>query len=181
MTTIARTISRTGKRYTLPELEEVEPPAVSRVSLTATAAELLNQQGQQALSVDRLLRDPASGTRLAQRVLIPLSVAADVPGVADTPDAPLPELYAHFHAAGHELTWDEEVSAATPLPDERTTLGLTGPEPILITYRITRDQATDRPLMVEELRVSAEKARLAYPITPATAAPTKRPRRGQAE
>lgn len=179
-TSVDRSISRSGKRWQLPELEELEPPAVSRVSLDGITAELLHQQDQDAFSVDRLLRDPDSGARLAQRVIIPLSVAAkDAPGLADAPDAPVPDLYQQLSDAGHALTWVEHVTARTPYPDERTTLGLTDASPLLITYRVTH--GTDaRPLLCEELRAPAAACRLTYPITPSKT-PAKRTPRGQTD
>ncbi|GAA1927475.1 GntR family transcriptional regulator [Streptantibioticus ferralitis] len=170
---IPRTVSRTGTRYELPEMKETEAPAISRVTLTGTPAELLNQQGQQAISVDRLLRDPLTGERLTHRMLIPLQVAADVPALATTPDAPVPELYKHLTTAGFTIVWDEEVGAMMPTPDERMALGLTDPQPLLVSYRVTLDEATQRPLLVEELRVSAATTRLSYRVTPVKA-PTKR-------
>ncbi|MFI7100169.1 GntR family transcriptional regulator [Streptomyces sp. NPDC050161] len=176
-TLIPRTIDRSGQRYSVPELRETETPGVTRIHLLDVHAHLLEQPEQDAadaFSTDHLMTDPDTGTRIALRVIIPMDVASDVPALAETPDADVTDLYAMLVEAGHKLTWREVVTARTPLPDERVTLGLTDASPILITYRVTYG-TDDRPLICEELRTAAAMANLVYRITPERA-PAKRPR-----
>ncbi|MFJ9855554.1 GntR family transcriptional regulator [Streptomyces sp. NPDC101150] len=177
---IARKIVRSGKRFSVPEMTEAEKPAVTRIHIIGTHAELLGRREEDAadaFSVDRLLTDPATGARISQRVIIPLDVAAEAPVLGDAPDTSLPDLYAHLAEAGHELSWQEYVTARTPLPDERQALGLSDSSPILITYRVTYG-TDDRPLLCEELHTSAARSRLVYQINPEKA-PAKRPRKAQ--
>ncbi|MCQ4082237.1 GntR family transcriptional regulator [Streptomyces sp. RB6PN25] len=171
---VDRSIDRTGDRWQLPELHEIEPPTVTRTRLDGIPAELLGQPDGEAFNVERLLRHGSNGARMAHRTLIPLSVAARADQLAKTPDAPLPEVYQALTDAGHELTWIEHVTARTPYPDERTTLNLADTAPLLVTYRITLG-SNGAALLCEELRAPAATCRLTYPITP-PAAPTKRPR-----
>ncbi|MEU8785318.1 GntR family transcriptional regulator [Streptomyces sp. NPDC048637] len=177
---LARTISRSGKRYGVPELAEKEKPCVTRVHVLGTHAELLQRREEDAddaFSADHLMTDPDTGARISHRVIIPLDVASEAPTLAETPDAPVTDLYAHLAEAGHTLTWQEFVTARTPLPDEREVLGLTDASPILITYRVTYG-TDDRPLMCEELHTAAARSRLVYRITPEKA-PSKRPRQAK--
>ena len=61
-----------------------------------------------------------------------------------------------------------------PLPDERTALRLPDATPVLHLARVTH--GTDgRPLILEELRIGADRAELAYRIT-ADKQPTRRAR-----
>ncbi|MEV0368275.1 GntR family transcriptional regulator [Streptomyces sp. NPDC050636] len=173
---LVRTITRSGKRYSIPELEKREEPGVTRTHLTGTYAELFRRReddAADAFSADHSMVDPASGARVSQRVVIPIDVASEAPALAEAPDAPVADLYAHLEKAGHELSWQEYVTARTPLPDERQALGLSDASPILITYRVTYGN-DDRPLLCEELRTAAT-SRLAYRIVPEKA-PAKRPR-----
>lgn len=177
---LARTITRSGKRYEVPELEEKEQPGVTRIHVLGTHAELLQRREEDAddaFSTDHLMTDPQSGARICHRVIIPMNVASEAPALAEAPDAPVTDLYAHLADAGHALTWQEFVTARTPLPDEREVLGLTDASPILITYRITYGN-DDQPLMCEELHTAAARSRLVYRITPEKT-PAKAPRRSK--
>ncbi|WP_329254016.1 GntR family transcriptional regulator [Streptomyces sp. NBC_01478] len=180
-TRVERSIQRTTKgSWRLPETAETEPPAVSRTALEGPPALLLNQQDQDAISVDRMIHDPATGARMAHRVLIPLSTAADVPSIAEQPDAEISDLYQQLADAGLNLTFTEHVTARTPYPDERTALGIGDASPLLITYRVTSDADQERRLLCEELKVPAATCQLAYPMTPTKAPAAKRAIRRQA-
>ncbi|MCT9077183.1 GntR family transcriptional regulator [Streptomyces fulvoviolaceus] len=173
-TSVDRSIQRTTKgSWHLPETTETEAPAVSRTALDGPPALLLGQQDQDAISVDRMLHDPATGARMAHRVLIPLATAAEVPTLAEQPDAEVSALYQQLADAGLSLSFTEHVTARTPYPDERTALGLSDASPLLITYRVTADADQDRPLLCEELKAPAANCQLTYPMTP-TRAPAKR-------
>lgn len=159
---VDRSVQRTSRGWSLPQPVEVEPPVVTRTTLDGAPANLLRQEDQDALSVDRMLRDE-SGVRMAHRVIIPLATAADVPSLAEAPDAPAAELYQQLTDAGYSLLITEEVTARIPYPDERSALGVTDASPILVTYRVISDAKLGHPLMCEELRVPST-CRLSYPL-----------------
>ena len=163
---VDRTVTRRGKAFQADpdEWQDVEPPTVTRTDTTGTTAELLGGT-RHAFTVERLLINPA-GIRAGHRTIIPFETAEAVPALADSPDQMRPaEIYAALTAAGHHLTWRETVTARATRPDERTSLRLTDyAAPILlITHRVTLGD--DRPLILEEFRLSTEHAQLAYTIT----------------
>ncbi|MEV0438015.1 GntR family transcriptional regulator [Streptomyces spectabilis] len=166
---VDRSVYRSGKTWQLPDLTEAEKPAVSRTTLTGELGDLLRQRDQDALSVDRTFRDPQTAARVAHRTIIPLATAAEVPALAETPDAPLAEVYAHL-AEGRTLTITEHITARIPFPDERTALALADSGPLMVTYRIISDADTDCPLICEELRAPAASTRVTIHL-----APTRRP------
>ncbi|WTZ61742.1 GntR family transcriptional regulator [Streptomyces sp. NBC_01387] len=177
-TRVDRSIQRTPKgSWRLPEMTETEAPAVTRSALDGPPALLLGQQDQDAISVDRMIHDPATGSRMAHRVLIPMATAADVPSLAEQPDAEIGDLYRQLAEAGLSLSFTEHVTARAPYPDERTALGLSDASPLLITYRITGDADQGRPLLCEELKAPAATCQLAYPVTPTKAAAKRTTRR----
>ncbi|NUK01727.1 GntR family transcriptional regulator [Streptomyces lunaelactis] len=163
-TVIDRTVTRTGKRFTVGwEATEAEFPAVTRGHTTGVTAHLLDRDEEAAFIVDRLLTD-ASGTRATHRVTIPFDVAHEVPELAKAPDTDPAAIYAALTAAGHTLTWTEYVTARSPLPDERAALRMADTGPILVTYRVTAT-ADGRPLILEELHTNAARAQLAFRVT----------------
>ncbi|MFG7942389.1 GntR family transcriptional regulator [Streptomyces cacaoi] len=167
---VDRTIFRTGKKWSVPQPGESEKPTITRTSLDGVPAALLAQPDQDAISVEQMIRDPATDTRMAWRLFIPLSVAASTPVLAEDPAQPIADHYQALAEAGHTLSWEEHVTARTPYPDERSALRLRDTSPLMITYRVT--SGTDaRPLLCEELRVPAT-ARLRFPLN-ATKAPAK--------
>lgn len=140
-----------------------EPPTVYRTRTTAETGPLLGLDEDEALfGVDRLYADPATGTRVAHRVLLPFATAEGTK-LAEHPDTEPTEIYTALEAAGHTLTWTEYAAARMPLPDERTTLQLPDATPVLHTCRVTYG-TDDRPLLLEELRASGDRARTAYRI-----------------
>ena len=178
-TSVDRSIQRTPKgSWHLPEVTKTEAPAVSRTALDGPPALLLGQQDQDAISIDRMLYDPATGARMAHRVLIPMATAAEVPSLAERPDAEVSDLYQQLAEAGLSLSFTEHVTARTPYPDERTALGISDAGPLLITYRITADADQDRPLLCEELKAPAATCQLTFPVTP-TKAPAQRATRNK--
>ncbi|KUN00593.1 GntR family transcriptional regulator [Streptomyces yokosukanensis] len=177
-TRVDRSIERTTKgSWRLPDMAETEPPAVTRTALDGPPALLLDQQDQDAISVDRMLHDRKTGARMAHRVLIPFATAADVPTLAEQPDAEITDLYRQLAEAGLTLSFTEHVTARAPYPDERTALGLSDASPLLITYRVTTDTDQDRPLLCEELKAPAATCQLTYPVTPTKPAAKRAARR----
>ena len=177
-TRVDRSIHRTAKgSWRLPQTTETEPPAITRTSLDGPPALLLDQPDEDAISVDRAVHDPATGARMAHRILIPMATAADVPTLAEQPDPEVTALYHQLTDAGLTLEFTEHVTARTPYPDERTALGLSDASPLLITYRVTADAETSRPLLCEELKTPASTCQLTYPLTPTKAANQRTTRR----
>ncbi|AJZ82517.1 GntR family transcriptional regulator [Streptomyces sp. AgN23] len=165
--TIERSITRTGKTFRTGHhaWEQAEEPTVYRTTTTAITAPLLGvEEGEALFGVDRLLTDPATGTRALHRVLIPFATADEAKELAEAPDTEPEQIYAVLTAAGNKLTWHETVSARMPLPDERSALETPDATPILHTTRVTHG-TDERPLILEELRTSADRAQLAYRIT----------------
>ncbi|MER5507098.1 UTRA domain-containing protein [Streptomyces sp. NPDC002766] len=145
--------------------QQTEEPNTYRTHAAETTAHLLEVQTEEALlGCDRPLIDPTTGTRAMHRTLIPFVTADAVPGLAEAPDAEPARLYEMLSKAGHELWWSETVRARMPLPDERTALRLPDATPVLHLSRVTC--GTDaQALILEELRIGADRAELAYRIT----------------
>ncbi|MEU6492229.1 GntR family transcriptional regulator [Streptomyces sp. NPDC046984] len=167
--TIERRISHTSEgKFVMPNgdlWQEAEPPSTYRTRTTKETGRLLQLGEEEALfGCDRLLVDPSTGTRAMHRTLIPFEVAEAVPLLGKEPCKPPAAIYWVLTQAGHTLSWTETVRAGMPLPDERTTLQLPDATPVLHVARIAHD-ADDRPLFLEELRLGADRAELAYRIT----------------
>ncbi|MEV2227686.1 GntR family transcriptional regulator [Streptomyces phaeochromogenes] len=167
--TIERRISRTSDgRFVMPNgdvWEEAEEPSTYRTHTTKNTGQLLEFGEEEALfGCDRLLLDPGTGTRAMHRTLIPFEVAEGVPLLAEEPCKRPAAIYWVLTQAGHKLWWSETVRARMPLPDERTALQLPDATPILHLTRVTHG-TDDRPLILEDLRVGADRAELAYRIT----------------
>lgn len=177
--TIERRVTRTRKgEFVMPDStvwRESEQPSVHRSRTTAATGRLLQLGEEEALFVcDRLLIDPASGTRAMHSTLIPFETAEGT-SLAKAPDQSPAEAYATLEQeAGHKLSWFETVRVRMPLPDERAALRLPDATPILHLSRVTLG-TDDRPLMLEELRLGADRAEVAYRIT-ADKEPTRRAR-----
>ncbi|MFB7631718.1 GntR family transcriptional regulator [Streptomyces sp. NPDC056149] len=164
---IERTITRSGKTFRTGhhDWQQIEAPTIYRTTTTATTGPPLElPEGETLFAVDRLLSDPHTQTRALHRVLIPFATADQAEKLAEAPDTEPEDIYALLAAAGHELTWDETVSARMPLPDERDALRVPDATPILHAARVTLG-ADRRPLLLEELRTGADRAQLAYHLT----------------
>ncbi|MER7926980.1 GntR family transcriptional regulator [Streptomyces sp. NPDC096057] len=177
--TVERRISRTTEdKFVMPNgdiWQESEQPNTYRTHTTKDTGRLLQLDEEEALfGCDRLLIDPSTGTRAMHRTLIPFDVAEAVPLLGKEPCKPPAAIYWVLTQAGHKLTWAETVRAHMPLPDERTALQLPDATPVLHVAR-TAYGNDDRPLILEELRVGADRAELAYRIT-ADKQPTRRTR-----
>ncbi|MGW2981693.1 GntR family transcriptional regulator [Streptomyces humidus] len=167
--TLERRISRTSDgKFVMPNgdvWQETEEASAYRTHTTNATGRLLQLAEEEALfGCDRLLFDPSSGTRAMHRTLIPFAVAETVPTLAEEPCKRPAAFYRQLTEDGHKLTWSETVRARMPLPDERTTLQLPDATPILHLSRVTHD-TDDRPLILEELRIGADRAELTYRLT----------------
>ncbi|WP_329327906.1 GntR family transcriptional regulator [Streptomyces mirabilis] len=166
--TLDRRMRRTPEgRFVMPNgavWDETEEPTPYRSHTTTATGQLLELGEEEALfGCDRLLIDPATGTRAMHRTLIPFEVAEGTP-LVEAPDTRPAAAYEFLTRAGHKLWWSETVRARMPLPDERSALQLPDATPILHLSRVTHG-TDDRPLILEELRVGADRAELAYRIT----------------
>ncbi|MGW0762381.1 GntR family transcriptional regulator [Streptomyces sp. NPDC002814] len=167
--TLGRRISRASDgRFTMPNgdvWDEADEPSTYRTHTTKATGRLLELGEEEALfGCDQLLVDAATGTRAMHRTLIPFDVAEGIPLLADEPCKRPAAIYWLLSQHGHKLWWSETVRARMPLPDERTALRLPDATPILYLARIAHG-TDDRPLILEELRVGADRAELAYRIT----------------
>jgi GntR family transcriptional regulator len=165
---LERTIYRVGKAYVRGEtpFSDADGPSVDRESVTGQTATLLQRDDPCAcFVVDRLMRDEDTGARATHRLVLPLDVVDEAPELENAPDTPPGKIYDHLAAAGHTLEWTETVTARNPLPEERTTLHMPESAPVLITYRLTLDADTGRPLLLEELAASADSTALTFRLT----------------
>ncbi|WP_030171361.1 GntR family transcriptional regulator [Streptomyces sp. NRRL S-813] len=167
--TLERRITHTTDgRFTIPEgdvWEETEEPSTYRTRTSKATGRLLQLGEKEALfGCDRLLVDPSTGTRAMHRTLIPFEAAESVPLLAEDPGKQPAEIYRLLTQDGHKLSWTESVRARMPLPDERTALRLPDATPILHMSRVTHG-TDDRPLILEELRIGADRAEAAYRVT----------------
>ncbi|MFD4613400.1 GntR family transcriptional regulator [Streptomyces sp. NPDC058440] len=167
--TLERRISRTAEgKFVMPNgdvWQEAEEPSTYRTRTAKDTDRLLQLGEEEALfGCDRLLTDPGTGTRAMHRTLIPFEIAEAVPLLGEEPCKPPAAIYWVLTQAGHKLSWTETVRARMPLPDERATLQLPDATPILHMARVTHD-TDDHPLILEELRIGADRAELAYRIT----------------
>lgn len=156
-----------------PRWIEAEPPATTRVNADVDLALALGVPEHTPLFVYERLLDEASGTsgparRMTHRLFLPMPTCVRVPALADNPWRTSDELYAALSDAGIELAWTEHVRAATPAPDDATSLHLPPGAAVLVTRRITseRSDPVGRALAMEETRRSAENTQLSYPLTP---------------
>ncbi|MGV9993856.1 GntR family transcriptional regulator [Streptomyces sp. NPDC003374] len=167
--TLERRIGRTAEgKFVMPNgdvWQEAEEPSTYRTHTAKDIGRLLQLGEEEALfGCDRLLTDPGTGTRAMHRTLIPFEIAEAVPLLGKEPCKPPAAIYWVLTQAGHKLSWTETVRARMPLPDERATLQLPDATPILHMARVTHG-TDDRPLILEELRIGADRAELAYRIT----------------
>ncbi|MEU0846039.1 GntR family transcriptional regulator [Streptomyces sp. NPDC005962] len=167
--TIKRTLIRRGKNLIMGhQLDEAEEATVTRDHVSGDIEALFARGPVHALTTDRLLTDPKTGVRATHRTIIPFDIADEVPALADQPNASPTDLYGILAESGLTLTWWETVDARTARPDERAALRMADDaDTILITHRVTEDQ-DGRALLVEEMRTSPARVRLAYRITPTT-------------
>ncbi|MFJ8107119.1 GntR family transcriptional regulator [Streptomyces sp. NPDC096132] len=177
VTGISRYVGRTPAGhftlYGVAAWQQTEEPSTYRTHATQATAHQLELKVEDALfGCDRLLADPATGARAMHRTLIPFATAEAVPALADAPDTEPAAVYALLTQAGHELWWSESVRARMPLPDERAALRLPDATPVLHVSRVTCG-TDDDALILEELRIGADRAELTYRIT-ADEEPTRR-------
>ncbi|MEU3568330.1 GntR family transcriptional regulator [Kitasatospora sp. NPDC036755] len=162
-----RTIATQGDTFSTPIdpwFAHAEEPTVYRTRTDAITGPLLEMdQDELMLGCDRLLTDPTGNGRALHRLLLPMERIEATP-LAQQPAATPAEAYAVLAAVGHSLTWHERVSARVPQPDEREALQLSEAAALLIAHRITCDQNTGLPLILEETRLGAETTALTYAI-----------------
>ncbi|MDH6137461.1 GntR family transcriptional regulator [Kitasatospora sp. MAA4] len=165
--TVEQSITRHGIRFetsTDAWWTGAEEATVYRVPTDSITAPLLGMdEGEMTIVCDRLLTNPATGTRALHRLMLPMEHIEDTPLVR-TPDVTPAKAYAILATAGHDLTWREHVSARIPQPDERSTLQLSEAAALLVSHRVTIDRTQDQPLILERLLIGAETAALTYAV-----------------
>ncbi|MCW6008223.1 GntR family transcriptional regulator [Micromonospora sp. CPCC 205371] len=154
-----------------PAWHDIGEPTYIRQDATTSHADLFDiPPGQPMLTRDTLQTTGPAGTtntgavRRSVRLHMPFSVAADL----ETPwldDAHLwapSDVYAYFAGAGHTLTFTDHIRARMPVADEAATLQMPPGTPLLIVARAAATEG--RTLTLEETRLPADKAELAYPV-----------------
>jgi UTRA domain len=94
-----------------------------------------------------------------------VATPASITGLIASFTRPAGELYGILTAAGHKLDWAETVTGRIPSPDDAASLRIPDGTPMLLTRRVTRDSKSGQPLAMEETRLSADDAQLAYQVT----------------
>lgn len=156
-----------------PRWTDAEPPATTRTNANVDLALALGVPEHTPLFVYERLLDENTGTdgparRMTHRLFLPMPTCVRVPALADNPWRTPDELYAALNDAEIELAWTEHVRAATPAPDDASSLHLPPGAAVLITRRITSDHTdpAGRALAMEETRRSGENTLLTYQLTP---------------
>jgi len=106
-----------------------------------------------------------------------MEVITGTPLAPPTPEITAAGAFLHLaHHHGH-LEWAETVSARMPSPDESAALQMQSPDtaPLLISHRITRTQATGRPLMLETTTAPASTVDLGFTTRPTRPTPPRTP------
>jgi GntR family transcriptional regulator len=165
--TIEQTITRRGARFETSMdhwWTSEEEATVYRSTTDATTAPLLGMdEDEMTIVCDRLIQDPATGTRALHRLILPLERIGHT-SLAKQPAVTPAKAYAILAKGGRELTWRGQVSARIPQPDERTTLQLSEAAVLLVTHRVTVDQAQGLPLILERTLLGAESAAIGFTI-----------------
>jgi GntR family transcriptional regulator len=162
-----------------PEWRDLPEPTYIRQDATAFHAELFGiPPGEPMLTRDTLQATTPDGptdtgeVRRSVRLHMPFSVAADyeTPWLDDAHLWTPSDVYGWFTGAGHALVFTDHVRARMPVADESTTLRMPPGTPLLI---VARTAATDgRTLTLEEIRLPADQAEVAYPVPVARQHPT---------
>ncbi|TQF05413.1 GntR family transcriptional regulator [Kitasatospora acidiphila] len=170
--TIEQAITRRGTRFETSTdhwWTGKEEATVYRAATDATTAPLLGMdEDEMTIVCDRLIQDPATGTRALHRLILPLERVGET-ALVRTPAVTPAKAYATLAKAGHDLTWREQISARIPQPDERTSLRLSEAAALLVTHRVTVDRAQGLPLMLERTLLGAESTAVGFTIEAAEA------------
>ncbi|GAB3237800.1 GntR family transcriptional regulator [Kineosporia babensis] len=149
-----------GPRYQTWDAQgwaEVETPSRYRTEAGSYAMALAIRPSEPVFVLERQLLH-VGGTQVMHRVWLPFAVVDDL-HLDDNPFRLPADLYQVFSEAGHPLTWTDRTRAEMPRPDDAATLDISPGIPLIIHVRITHGQ-DDRPLLVEETRIPADRATL---------------------
>jgi len=172
-----RRIEADGTRYLDVDSEAagwrpVDQPGRYASNATADLALALGVAEHAPLVVYERLLANAADRRLSHRLYLPLALFAETGLDRDaflTPST----VYAALAEAGSRLGWIEHVRAQMPAPDDAAALNIPDGTPMLVTRRTTTDSGTGRALAVEETRLNADDAQLAYRLEPEQPAPAE--------
>lgn len=145
-----------------PRWRPVEEPRTYRTDATAEIALGLGLAEREPVVVtDRLIADVAD-RRQSHQLHVPVKVLRMF-GWDDSQSAQPGRLYALLDEAGERLRWTEQVRARMPSSVDAELLRMVGGTPLL---RIRRTTFTERrgPLLLEDTRMSADDAQLAYEL-----------------
>jgi len=154
----------------------VDRPARYATNATADLALALGVAEHTPLVVFERLLTNAADRRLFHRLYLPLTLFAEIGLDREAFLAP-GGVYTALAHAGHRLTWTEHVRARMPAPDDAAALNISDGTPMLVTRRTTNDADDGRALALEETRLNAEDAQLAYRIPADQPTIRTRPRR----
>ncbi|MQA05854.1 MAG: GntR family transcriptional regulator [Streptosporangiales bacterium] len=154
-----------------PAWRDVEESAHYRTNATAPLALALGvAEHTPVFLADRLLEGPLR-QRVAYRLYVPITTAAECPPLEKNPFLDPVDLYTALTDTFGSLTWTEYVQTRIPTPDDTGALRASDNAPLLITRRVTTDNH-GRILAMEETRHAGEDTQLAYPMTPTKRART---------
>jgi len=142
----------------------LRPAVVEHRPASADIAEFLGiEEGGDVLVRDRLVGVPdAVELRQASTSYLPSWLLRELPVVTQLDTGP-GGIYDRIEETYGALTWREEVTSRAPSPEEARELALPAGVPVLVVTRITSTRK-GRVVEVTEVRVSAERWSISYPL-----------------
>lgn len=138
------------------EWTNVREPSLYRTSLGRYGDLLKLSPGEPVFIYERQLVH-TTGAQIVHRAYVPFALAAIVPSLATDPALTPELLYQVLTDAGFTLHWNDIVHAEMPAPDDVAALVIPPGVPMLVHTRVTV-AADDRPLILEETRLPADRA-----------------------
>lgn len=140
----------------------IAPPAIRWEEATAEIARLLQgEPGADVLVRDRVMGDPDGNAMQLATSYLPGELARGTQ--LEQADTGPGGIYYRMEDMGHQLHWTESITARMPRPDESRALEMEGGTPLLRIVRITFNQ-DDKPLEVNDTRMSADLFEVGYPL-----------------
>lgn len=153
----------------------LQPPTVSRGPVPFdVAAQLGVAPGEEAVVRDRIMGDLETGRPIQLATsYIPAGLAAELPVLA-APDTGPGGIYDRMEEAGFgPIRWTEAIMARPPSPAEASKLRLAPGVALLRIVRLASSPA-DRPLEVNDTRISGDEFEISYPLSRDASASGKR-------
>lgn len=149
----------------------LQPPTVSRGPVPFdVAAQLGVAPGDEAVIRDRIMGDPETGQPIQLATsYIPADLAAELPVLAAHDTGP-GGIYDRMEEAGFgPIQWTEAITTRPPSPAEASRLGLAPGVALLRIVRLASSPA-DRPLEVNDTRMSGDEFEISYSLSRDTSA-----------